>query len=211
MPLSPLTWHNERRRVGDLSTWDINPRKISALQQKHLRESIEKFNYAEPIMVNTNNMVVGGHQRLAILRALNRHDEEIDVRVPNRPLTDEEFKELALRLNRNQGDWDWDLLETHFSTDELLSLGFEMHEFGLHNDTLEIEDVESDSDVEQVQFTANKNDGTVVFEVFMKKSNRDIVTRALNVAKGNGQNVYTTEEALIEIVKFYLENNSEAV
>ena len=123
--MSKLQWHNERRRVGSLIKWPINPRRISEEQTNNLKASLEKFNLADPIIIDVDNTIVGGHQRLTVLKLLGRQDEEIDVRVPSRKLTDDEFRELALRLNINTGEWDWDVLAEHFDADELVSLGFE--------------------------------------------------------------------------------------
>jgi len=130
--MTMLKWHNERRRVGSLIKWPINPRRISEEQTENLKASLKKFNLADPIIIDVDNTIVGGHQRLTVLKLLGRQEEEIDVRVPSRKLTDEEFRELALRLNLNQGEWDWEMLAEHFDAEELLSLGFETDELIEH-------------------------------------------------------------------------------
>jgi len=52
----------------------------------------------------------------------------VDVRVPSRTLTEREAEELAIRLNRNQGDWDFDMLANSFDMDTLEEWGFEEDE-----------------------------------------------------------------------------------
>lgn len=54
---------------------------------------------------------------------LDRGDEIIDVRIPNRTLTEEEFKEYNITSNVPAGFWDVDVLEEHFADIDLESLG----------------------------------------------------------------------------------------
>lgn len=203
--MSEITWHNERRKVSALITWAINPRKISEQQQEHLKRSLQRFNLADPIIIDTDDTVVGGHQRLTVLNILGRQDEEIDVRVPNRKLTDEEFRELALRLNRNGGDWDWSMLEEYFEVGDLLDFGFEAHEFGLHNQELENIEVPDDSDREKVEFLASPRQDKgdmVIFECYMSKANREKLITAIKRAKSE-HHLDTTEDAIMSIVNDY--------
>ena len=65
-----------------------------------------------------------GHQRLKILILLGRGEEEIEVRVANRELTDKEFQEYNIRSNRNLGSWDFDLLANAFDSADLVEWGF---------------------------------------------------------------------------------------
>jgi hypothetical protein len=129
-----MQWRTERRRVQDLVPWEGNPRKISEHQAVQLRISLDKFGVADIPVVDVDGRIVGGHQRCAILMAQGKGDLEVDVRVPSRKLTDEEFAELNLRLNKNIGEWDFDVL-ANFSEDLLLSVGFDEEElmvgFGL--------------------------------------------------------------------------------
>ena len=47
-----------------------NPRQLSEHDKNHLKESLLRFGFVDPIAVNKHperqNIVVGGHQRLAI-------------------------------------------------------------------------------------------------------------------------------------------------
>ena len=105
-----IEWKNEKRRVCDLIPWDKNPRKISDEQLEQLKRSIEKFNYAAPILIDADGRIVAGHMRCKALMALGRGDELLDIRVASRKLTEQEFCELAIRDNANGGDWDIDRL-----------------------------------------------------------------------------------------------------
>lgn len=126
--MSRLTWTTEKRRLGDLTEWDKNPRQLSKHDEDHLGESIDKFGLADPLVINTNNQIIGGHQRKKVMLA-NGYTvgSLVDVRVPSRPLTEKEAEELAIRLNRNSGEWDFDIL-ADFELDDLTDWGFTLDE-----------------------------------------------------------------------------------
>lgn len=135
-----LEWHTERRLVKDLLPWDGNPRKLSDEQAEQLKKSLEKFNLVELPAIDTDNRLVAGHQRVKVLLLLDRGNEEIEVRVPNRKLTEAEFKEYNLRSNRNTGEWDFEKLKG-FDLDLLLDIGFDDTDLSnIWDDTLETED-----------------------------------------------------------------------
>src|SRR3989344_1873646 len=123
-----LIWHTEKRKVKDLVPYEKNPRKLSDEQAEKLKESLSKFNLVEIPAVDTTNKILAGHQRVKIMLLLGRGEEEIDIRVPNRELTEEEFKEYNLRSNIEAGTWNFELLsdldesllsEVGFSSEEL--------------------------------------------------------------------------------------------
>lgn len=129
-----IEWRTERRRIRDLVPWEGNPRKITEKQAQDLRASLDRFGVADIPVVDADGTIVGGHQRCAILMAQGKGDMEVDVRIPSRKLTDEEFAELNLRLNKNVGSWDFDVL-ANMDENLLLSIGFDEEEllvgFGL--------------------------------------------------------------------------------
>lgn len=127
---TPLVWHTEQRKIDDLVPFEQNPRKMTEDQVKQLTRSIEKFNLVELPAIDTDNVLVAGHQRMRIMQLLNRGSETIDVRVPNRKLTASEFKEYNVRSNKNTGMWDDELLAGLFSEQELRDIGFSELELG---------------------------------------------------------------------------------
>ncbi len=107
---------------------------MSDQQISDLRASIEKFNVVEIPAIDTDNTILAGHQRLKVMELIGRGEEEIEVRVPNRKLTEEERQEYMLRSNKNIGEWDWSLL-SNLDESILLAAGFTQEEmlvgFGL--------------------------------------------------------------------------------
>jgi len=127
-----LTWHTEKRRLGDLIEWDKNPRQLKDHDAEHLKKSLDAFGVADPLIINTDNRIIGGHMRRRImLKSGYKPDDLVDVRVPERELTEREAEELAIRLNKNTGDWDFDALANNFELDDLLEWGFDKQELDL--------------------------------------------------------------------------------
>src|SRR3990167_2269127 len=123
-----IIWHSQKRKISELKPAPYNPRELTEKQAQDLATSLELFNLAEPIVINQNNTIVGGHQRINILKAkYGNNGAEVDVRVPNRLLTQDEEVELNLRLNKNLGQWDLDLL-ANFDEDLLKDVGFDSRE-----------------------------------------------------------------------------------
>lgn len=110
-----LYWITEQRRVRDLIPLDFNPRKVNKEKQKKLIESIGTFNLVEIPVINKDNRLIAGQRRYEALWFAGKQDELIDVRVPNRMLTEEEVKRYNLISNTHAGDWDMEKLEEFFS------------------------------------------------------------------------------------------------
>jgi DNA modification methylase len=128
--MSKIKWHTEQRVIDDLIPYDKNPRILTEKQAKDLEKSIQEFDLAEIPAINTDNKIVAGHMRLKIMQELGRGKEVIDVRVPNRELTEKEFKKYLLRSNKNTGEWDMDGLANNFDIDLLKEVGFSDDDFG---------------------------------------------------------------------------------
>ncbi len=106
-----LGWTTEKRTVSALVPYEKNPRTLNPKQLDDLKKSLSRFNLVEIPAIDTENRILAGHQRLKVLQILGRGEEEIDVRVPNRPLTETEYKQYLITSNAVTGSWDFDLLK----------------------------------------------------------------------------------------------------
>ena len=122
--MKKLQWRTVQRRVNDLVPQEINPRIITDKQMSDLKNSLNKFNLVEIPAIDLNGQILAGHQRIKALQLLNRGEELIDVRVPNRKLTSNESKKYLLLSNALGGDWDFSKLNELFEKDLLIDLGF---------------------------------------------------------------------------------------
>jgi hypothetical protein len=145
MRKSDLEFHTEQRKINELIPFEGNPRKMTELQVAFLRQSLQKFGLAEIPVIDTDNIICAGHQRLRVLQLLGEGEAVIDVRVPNRKLTDEEFREYNLRSNQNRGDFDYDEL-AHYDLDFLAEIGFDKDELKIKFDLNTAENMPIDPD-----------------------------------------------------------------
>lgn len=135
--MEKLQWSTQRRKVNQLVPWEFNPRKMTETQVEHLKKSLEEFGLVEIPAIDFDNLIISGHQRLKVMIMLGRGEEEIDVRIPNRKLTPQEYKKYNTISNKISGDWDFELLGTLFEIDELKDLGFTDVELGFNIDKIE--------------------------------------------------------------------------
>lgn len=98
----------ENMNVEDLIPYEENAKKHDETQIKNVMESIRQFGYAQPIVVDKNNVIIIGHCRLIASKRLNMTEVPV-VRMEN--LTEEETQKLRLLDNKlNESEWDFDLL-----------------------------------------------------------------------------------------------------
>jgi hypothetical protein len=123
-----LTWTLQMLDIADLTDYFKNPRSLSKDQFAHLKTSLDKFGMIDKPIINldTAHTVIGGHQRLHVLRA--EGIKAVECWIPDRELTAKEVEELNIRLNKNTGNWDFDILANEWSMDDLLRWGFDEKE-----------------------------------------------------------------------------------
>ena len=136
------------QKVKELNPAPYNPRKWSEEAVAQLTDSIKSFGLVDPILVNSSpdrkNVVIGGHFRLKVAKDLGI--KEVPVVYVDIPDIERE-KELNVRLNKNLGDWDYELL-AEFDETLLSTIGFDSEEidaiFDLAVDELETFDLEKE-------------------------------------------------------------------
>lgn len=95
--------------LKDLIHAEYNPRKSltpADAEYQKIKRSIEEFGYVDPIIINSDNTIIGGHQRATVLKDLGY--EEIDAVMVDLDKTKE--KALNIALNKISGEWDLDKL-----------------------------------------------------------------------------------------------------
>ena len=134
----------EKIQINKLKPAKYNPRQISTKQYNDLKKSIEKFSLVDPIIINKDLTVIGGHQQLKVCKELKH--VEIDCVVLD--LSKEEERELNIRLNKNTGTWDWDTLANNFDELNLQDWGFESTDF-FNDDTVDYGVVDNDESLNE--------------------------------------------------------------
>ncbi len=131
--------------IDQLKPATYNPRHWSETAIDQLTESVKRFGVIDPIIVNVAkerlNIVIGGHFRLEIAKRLKM--KTVPVVYIN--ITEiEREKEINLRLNRNVGAWDMELLKS-FDVSMLLDVGFDDSDLShIWDENLSVEDDDFD-------------------------------------------------------------------
>lgn len=127
--MSKVKWELQTKNIKDLRDFEKNARKLSVHDAKNLQQSLDKYGLIDKPIVNTDGTIIGGHQRIALLRT--QGIQSIECWLPSKKLSNQQVKELNIRLNRNKGEFDWDLLANEFEIEELLDFGFLEAELGI--------------------------------------------------------------------------------
>jgi ParB-like chromosome segregation protein Spo0J len=194
-----IRWHAELRRLDAIKPNPKNPRIIEP-ESKAFQEtmkSVDKFGLAEPIVINADDTIIGGHARQMIEMKLGT--TEVECWIPDRLLTDEEVDELMLRLNKNvAGTWDMEKL-LEFDHDFLIGVGFEAEEIDLSFDLLPGEERTQ----EAIKANLEKLGELVKLETMMRPDERDTLMRAVNHIKINHPSHTTLADCLVFLANDY--------
>lgn len=145
--MNKINWTTVQKKVNDLLPQDVNPRIINDKQMSDLKKSLTKFGLAEIPAIDFDGKILAGHQRTKALQLLGKGEEIIDVRIPNRKLTDKEVNEYLIGSNKLGGEFDFELLKS-FDIDLLLDVGFDELELSKFWDR-DKEIVEDDCNIEK--------------------------------------------------------------
>lgn len=114
-----------QRKISELKAADYNPRSLSDKQFADLKKSFENLGTLEPAVINQfpgrENIIISGHQRLKIAASLDMTEYPC-IEVKFDPAKE---KEANIRMNKNTGEWDFDLLKEGFDLDNLVDWGFD--------------------------------------------------------------------------------------
>ncbi len=144
----------KKLKIDTLVPAEYNPRKKlkpGDSEFEKIKNSINEFGYVDPVIVNKDLTVIGGHQRISVLKTLGFN--EIDCVIIDIDKTKE--KALNIALNKISGEWNKELLADLIKDLQLLDYnvsftGFDPPETDqLFNDVHSKEVKEDDFDVEE--------------------------------------------------------------
>ena len=111
---------------GDLVPYSKNAKQHPQKQIEHIANSIKRFGWQQPIVIDKDRVVIIGHGRLLAAKHLNL--EQVPVVFAD-DLSDEDVKALRLADNKlNESDWIGNLLDEELA--ELDIAGIDMRDFG---------------------------------------------------------------------------------
>ncbi len=168
----------EQIKISELKPSTYNPRKWDSKIIADMTESIKRFGLCDPLIVNgaasRKNIVIGGHLRLKVATTLGFTDVPVVyLDIPNI----EREQELNLRLNKNLGNWDEELLKA-FDTSLLLGVGFTPDELNsFFDDVLDVTDDDFNVQEELAKITTPE---TKLGDIYELGAHRLICGNALN-------------------------------
>jgi len=110
-----------------------NPRLIKDNKFKQLVKSIQDFPQMlelRPIVIDENNMVLGGNMRLKACIEAGLTDVPV---IHANNLSEEKKKEFIVKDNVGYGEWDWDDLANNWDAQELTDWGLDIPNFEVNN------------------------------------------------------------------------------
>lgn len=188
------------RSAAELIPAEYNPRELTEDQFEQIKASIQRFGMVDPIIVNKNkdrkDIIIGGHQRVKVATRMG-----ID-KVPTveLDLTLEQEKELNVRLNKNTGRWNFDLLANHFDPSELLSWGFNETELSFFDAAFE-EEPNMDDEFDAARETYENNAIKQIILYFDGDQYEDVLTRLDKVIEK--EDLEDNSQALIKLLEAY--------
>lgn len=159
------------RNPSELIAAEYNPRTLNDAQFEAISDSLKRFGFAEPILVNKHperlDIIIGGHQRTKVAKSLGMES----VPTVELSLTLDKEKELNIRLNKNTGDFDMEALNEFFEVDDLIEWGFSKDDF----EWLEADEVEmpnlgdgSDAMIQTMTFTVSTDQNELIMDALSK-------------------------------------------
>lgn len=121
----------EYLNIAAIKPNEENPRFITDAKFKKLVKSIKEFPEmleARPLVIDENNIVLGGNMRLKALRAAGVFE------IPVKRITgwsEEQKKEFIIKDNLGYGEWDWDLVANGWDMAQLDEWGLDVPDFSL--------------------------------------------------------------------------------
>ena len=131
-------------KLSDIKINPSNPRILKDDKFKKLVKSIDEFPKMmklRPIVIDNDNMVLGGNMRLKALQELKYKEIPDEWVKKASELTDDEKQRFIIADNVGFGDWDWDLIANEWDSEEVSDWGLHLPVF--NGEINEIEIVES--------------------------------------------------------------------
>ena len=125
--------------INEIKPNPNNPRIIKDIKFKQLVKSIQDFPQMlelRPIVIDENNMVLGGNMRLKACIEAGLTDVPV---IHANNLSEAQKKEFIVKDNVGYGEWEWDALANEWNIEDLDNWGLDIPAFA-NNDIQEPKD-----------------------------------------------------------------------
>ena len=147
-----------QKKLADIVPYANNTKKHDETQIKNVAESIKKYGWVQPIVIDNDGTIVIGHCRALAAEKLGI--EEVPCVVVS-DLTEEEINALRIVDNKtNESPWDFDLLSAELPEIDLSDFEFD---FGIEDEKEKTEIVEDETpEVEFSEILGEENNYLVL-------------------------------------------------
>jgi hypothetical protein len=128
----PLYLKKDKMKISEIKLNKKNPRLIKDYKFEKLKKSITEFPKMlelRPMIVDDQNVVLGGNMRLTALKDLGYKEISDNWVKRASELTEDEKQRFIIADNVGFGDWDWDILANEWDTDLLVDWGLDVPSF----------------------------------------------------------------------------------
>jgi len=131
-------------KLKDIKPNPNNPRVLRDDKFQKLKQSIKEFPKMlslRPMVIDENNVVLGGNMRLRALQELGFNDIDEAWVKQSSDLTEEEKKRFIIADNVSFGEWDWDTLANDWEVVDLEAWGLDVSNY--------VNNYENEKDIEE--------------------------------------------------------------
>jgi len=126
-------------KLTEIKSNPNNPRVIKDHRFENLKKSITEFPKMmelRPIVINADNIILGGNMRFKALKDLGYKEVPDEWVKQASDLTEEETRRFIIADNVGFGEHDWDMLANDWDTQELEDWGLEGFPFEIEEESL---------------------------------------------------------------------------
>jgi len=140
-------------KLKDIKPNPNNPRVLRDDKFQKLKQSITEFPKMlslRPMVIDENNVVLGGNMRLRALKELGFNDIDEAWIKRSSDLTEEEKKRFIIADNVAFGEWDWDTLANDWEVVDLEAWGLDIPQFDERGE-IDYSDKNKEVDIEDLE------------------------------------------------------------
>jgi ParB-like chromosome segregation protein Spo0J len=173
----------QKVKISEVKNNPNNPRTIKDDKFQKLVQSIKDFPKMleiRPIVVNDDMIVLGGNMRLKACKEAGLKEVTI---IKASELTEDEQKQFIIKDNVSGGEWDWEMLNAEWDSEELEAWGLDVPTFMIDDSINDIDEVdeftesvnfvikcESIEQLEQLQTKLNTSSKKLAYDDFLIKA-----------------------------------------
>ena len=187
------------KKLREITPYDKNAKKHDKTQIANVAESIKQYGFVQPIVIDSDGVIVIGHCRALAAKKLGMKEVPC---VCVDDLTPEQVNALRLVDNKsNESDWDFDLLKDELPELDLSDFDFDF-DFGLQADG---EDYSPDEFGDEFSLPDGDKPEICQMTFTLHQQQKELIEYAISIVKDNVSetfgNANENGNALYEVIR----------